>query len=371
MFDPSENTSKPVVKMVTLLPPIMIVCLSTNFGGMEIDAKLLAKRLSKFSRACVFIVRKGSWLEREAKREKINHYSISMRLNFSLKAIFQIRKALKQEESKIVIYFGSSEMKTLCFALNNIPEHFVVRHGTEKSNPKKDLFHRYSWRKVTGHWAISRSMERNVYKIYPTERRVVFTNYTGQGEKISNLPLPLELDKNIFPVLKIAHIGRIERVKGQFDLLKIARILKDQGIPLKVTFFGSGVESAKLEKEAQELELSEQVFFAGHVDRPYESLGDFHAFVYPSYSEGFGNSFTEAICSGIHCFCYDNTCFPEYLELGFRYHMVRTGDLQALARRVFEVWTDDVPQPLVNRAIGRRHLSDDAEVLRLRDALNI
>jgi glycosyltransferase involved in cell wall biosynthesis len=361
------NANEPNDTTEELLPRIAVVCLSGNHGGMEINARVLASRLSEWSEYCILIVRQGTWLEECANQFGLNFVSVSMPFNFSLLAAHRIRQALRIAKIEVMVYFGSSEMKTLRFSLSPMLKQFMVRHGTHKRSSKKDIVHRFLWSKVSSHWAVSESIKNNVKDIYPTDGKKFFVNYTGQGEKLRVLPNPLSIhgDK-----MHIAHIGRIEREKGQFDVLSVLKNLLDQGLDAEVSFFGSGRSFNELWDAAADAGLLSHINFAGQVDRPYTRLGFFNIFLYPSYGEGFGNSFTEAISSGIHCFCYDNTCFPEYRALGFKYRMVRTGDVQALTDAVLDVWNRKEPQPLENREVAVRHFSDEAEMSRLREALS-
>jgi len=352
-----------------LLPRMAVVCLSDNYGGMEINARLLASRLSRWSEYSVLITRRGTWLEQSAREFGINCFSVPMRWNFSPTAAYRIRAELYAKCISAVIFLGSSEMKTLRFSLPSTVEEFIVRHGTPKRTSKKDVFHRTLWSKVTRHWAISKSMSTNVEKIYPVAGKKILVNYTGQGEKLAIMPFPLEIG-GTSEKLKIAHIGRIEAVKGQFDVLEVLKSMLSRGVDAEVTFYGKGRELEKLMKSASDAGLTSHVHFAGQVDAPYQYLNQFHFFVYPSYSEGFGSAFTEAISSGIHCFCYDNTCFPEYRTLGFNYQMFETGDINALSEAVFDTWHRQEPQPIGNRKLAVQFFSDEAEMSRLQKAIS-
>lgn len=70
---------------------------------------------------------------------------------------------------------------------------------------------------------------------------------------------------------------------------------------IKFIVLGTGPEEKKLKKLVHVLKISNRVFFAGHVEQNnipcYFAMADI--FIRPSRSEGFGNSFIEAMAAGI------------------------------------------------------------------------
>ncbi|MEX0382729.1 glycosyltransferase family 4 protein [Spiribacter sp. 1M153] len=348
-------------------PPTAIVCLSPNHGGMEISSYSLASTFSRQGEDCLFIVRRGSWLEKVAKELSLNHVAIDMRRHFSVRGIRQIRKAFSEHGTRLVIYAGSSEMRTLRFCMNKNIERFVVRHGTPKSNKKRDLVHKMLWSKVTHHMAISESMRANVAGIFPVGERPMFVNYVSQEEKLKDLSLPREIDKG--SGLSLAQIARIERVKGQFDALEVLNRLRKSGVNADLTFYGAGRDLSALEEEVKLKGLDRYVSFKGQIEAPYRCLRHHHVFLYPSHSEGFGNSFAEALSTGMHCICYNNTSLPEYRALGFDYKMVETGNVDGVVGQVLEIWENVIRPPLENREVAKRVFSEKEELTRIHRAL--
>ncbi|PZA00877.1 hypothetical protein A6K26_001050 [Gammaproteobacteria bacterium 2W06] len=348
-------------------PPTAIVCLSPNHGGMEIDSCALAKTFSKSSDSCLFIVRRGSWLEKVAQELSLNHVAIDMRWHFSIRGIRQIRKAFSEHGTRLVIYAGSSEMRTLRFCMNKNIERFVVRHGTHKNRKKKDLVHRFFWYKVTHHMVISKSLRSNVDEVFPVGDRPIFVSYVNQGEKLKDLPLPRGVAEK--SVLSLAQVARVERAKGQFDSLEVLGKLRKSGVNADLTFYGAGRDLVALERETKLKRLDHYVAFKGQVEAPYRYLGRHHIFLYPSYGEGFGNSFAEALSTGMHCICYNNTSMPEYRAIGFNYEMVETGDIDGLVDRILGIRKNVTKPPLANRDVATRVFSEKEELARIHRAL--
>ena len=351
-----------------LFPKTAVVCLSPNHGGMEISSKGLASRLSQWSEQCIFVVRRGSWLESFADQASLQCIPVTMKHHFSINGIRQIRKAFKDHDIRLVIYAGSSEMRTLRFCINDKIDKFVVRHGTPKSKRKTDLVHQFLWSKVTHHMAISDAMRTNVSRLFPVKNKTVFVNYVSQGEKLRSLPVPKKMSSTD-DKLKIVQTARVEYIKGHFDSIDVLEKLRGLGIDAKLSFYGGGRDLPNLKADVKARGLSEHVSFEGQITEPYRFFGRYHVFLYPSYSEGFGNSFAEALSAGMHSFCYDNTSLPEYRYLGFNYVMAPTGSITSLADGIRAAWLNREPQPLSNRDTAKRVFSDEAEMIRLYQAL--
>ncbi|QJQ99310.1 glycosyltransferase [Halomonas sp. PGE1] len=342
-----------------------VLCFSPGDGGMEYDAAYMASKIEDQLGTCLLVVRKGSWLERYALDNQIPCEAISFRNNFSMAAIKVLKSLWKAHDVRNVIFLGSSEIRTIHFSINAPVQRFIVRHGTTKSSSKKDLVRRLTWSRVTAHWCISQHLKRNVQALFPVGRAEVFVDYVGLGDKLAYLPEGRCLER-ADEELRLVHVGRLVAGKGQHDALQVLKLLHERGVPATLSFFGRGEEQSSLEAQVAELGLGKAVTFVGHVERPYRCFGDFHGFLYPSHGEGFGNAFIEALASGMHCFSYDNTVFPELRGLGLKFHIVAHRDVRALADEVCRVWEAREPRPLSNIMMCRELFSTEKEMEILR-----
>ena len=342
------------------LPKIAVACFSPNYGGMEQDAEWLARKIRDRYGQCLLIVRANTWLERHASQQGVDVRAVRFSGSFSLPGIIRLRRLLVEEGLETLVFFGASEMKTLHFAVPYTIRNFVVRHGTPKSHPKKDVLHRLIWSRVTAHWCISDYILENAKAIYPIGDAPLFKSYIALGGKADLLPEPLPLSAS--KQFRLVHVGRLEEAKGQVDLIKAVAQLRSRGIPAIVDFYGQGSQRKSLERLAKDLSVTDYVTFHGHVEAPYQYLGQYHAFVYPSRTDGFGNSFVEALCSGIKCFCYHNTCFPEFRELGFDYIMSESLNHSMLAKELEAFWRSCDGQPIENRTKARQIFSVENEL---------
>ena len=338
-----------------------VLCYSPNDGGMEHDAAFMAQAIAEHLTECLLVVREGTWLQQYARQHDIPCEAIAFRGSFSLTAIGAMRRLWQQHDIRNVIFLGASEIHSIHFSIAPPVKTFIVRHGTTKSSSKKDLVHRLTWSRVTAHWCISEHLKRNVTELFPIGKARVFVNYPGLGVKLDYLPQARPLTKED-DTLRLAHVGRLVAGKGQRDALKVVMQARDRGVPATLTCFGSGSDRSELEARIARLDLEDAVTLAGHVAHPYQHFGDFHGFLYPSHGEGFGNAFAEALATGMHCFSYDNTVFPEFRQLGFHFHMVEDRNHEALSAAVVSVWENREPLPMDNIALCHELFSTATEM---------
>ncbi|MDU7071438.1 hypothetical protein [Campylobacter ureolyticus] len=98
-----------------------VMCLSPNFGGMEIDSLKLTKKLSKYKNI-ILIAKKDSFISenfneflKDTQNAKLE--IVDFKNFFSLSLIKQVRGLIKKYKLKNLIFFGARELKSLHFAL--------------------------------------------------------------------------------------------------------------------------------------------------------------------------------------------------------------------------------------------------------------
>jgi glycogen(starch) synthase len=102
----------------------------------------------------------------------------------------------------------------------------------------------------------------------------------------------------------VLFVGRIERAKGVFDLLEIARRLRGGGgTAVRFDLCGTGSELPALRAAAAAANLSDSFICHGHCDRPAmrERMSACHAMIVPTTSwfvEGFNQVVAEAAMAG-------------------------------------------------------------------------
>ena len=97
------------------------------------------------------------------------------------------------------------------------------------------------------------------------------------------------------PISKAVTVGRLEHQKGLDILLAAVSDIAD----LHLTIVGSGSERDRLLRQADKLDLSDRVVFAGWQDDPGAFLQESDLFVLASRQEAFPHALVEAMLAGL------------------------------------------------------------------------
>ncbi len=310
-----------------------IICLSPTHGGMEMDAFRIAKLLSNNTNI-VLIVKKSSALElqykAEAEKYNIQMESIKFTKNLSLSIVFGVRKIIKNNNIANIIYFGASELKSLYFSFIGFDINLIIRHGTTKSRSKKDLLHRFLYKKVNYHIAICEHLAKNVREIIPfgpnTKLEIIYSS-------LRNIPDNIRPSKpHITRSISLLHIARITDGKGQIDAIEACRILYDIKKDFSLHLVGDIDPGYKDEflSYLDEIPYKQSIVLEGFSSDVSQFYRKSDIFIFPSKGEGLSNSFIEALSYGLVCISYRNTSFPELSTLGFKFKMADDRNLQSL-----------------------------------------
>ncbi|MGL5101982.1 MAG: glycosyltransferase [Plesiomonas sp.] len=106
----------------------------------------------------------------------------------------------------------------------------------------------------------------------------------------------LENERTIISSDFILTVCRLdEQTKDVTGLLKAYALALSNGLKYKLVIIGDGVDKSILEKKAQELNISDKVFFLGLKSNPYIWMRHAKSFVLSSKGEGFGLVLVEAL----------------------------------------------------------------------------
>jgi glycosyltransferase involved in cell wall biosynthesis len=346
-----------------------IICLSPYSGGMEIDAIKLARKLSPYA-PVTLIAKKGYFIANSSNEyvgyNNIELETISFRSSLSFSIIFGVRRIIQEKGVKNVIFFGASELKSLYFSFLGLDINLIIRHGTTKSHPKKDWFHRLIYSNVNYHVSICQHLQKNVEYIIPFGKKSKSTLIYSSIKIPSVQSVPHEK-------LTLLHIGRIAPGKGQADAIQACKILYENGIDF--IFYLVGGFDQKYEQPFMELYNSlpykEKIVLSGFSDKVGDYYSQSDIFLFPSHGEGLSNAFLEALSYGLECITYNNTSFPELKNLGASFYLSPDKDIESLKTTLLLVAQNFSPQKrdsANNRSFIEDYFSQDREI---KEYLNI
>jgi len=135
-------------------------------------------------------------------------------------------------------------------------------------------------------------------------------------------------------------LGRIDRAKGVFDLVKICQLVikKYPGFTLWIVGSGDQNTENKLIKKIKASKLSKNIKLLGYVSgfKKFRLLSNCKVFLFPSKSESFGVALLEAICSGIMAIAYD---LPVYKTIYLNNELITVplNDIDTFAKKAIHV----------------------------------
>lgn len=314
-----------------------VICLSPNNGGMEINSIKMAKKLSPYCKT-ILIAQQNSFIANKMKEEHkdITLETIKFSSTLGPSLIFNIRKFVQKHGIKNVIFFGASELKSMYFSFLGLNINLMIVHGTTKSHPKKDWFHRLIYSDVHYHVAICEHLANNVKYIFPfgkkCELKLIYSSFDFKD---------LSPNQEVHSPLQLIHVGRIAEGKGQIDAIKACQVLYDNNIDFRFTLVGGIADDhkQKLESTLNSVPYKNSIILTGHVSDVGKRLSESDIFLFPSAGEGLSNAFLEAMSHGLACISYNNTSFPELKKLGLHFHMAENQDITSLQDVLFETAT--------------------------------
>lgn len=142
-------------------------------------------------------------------------------------------------------------------------------------------------------------------------------------------------------VLNIIAVGRLISVKRFERLISIHKKLIDNGVEQKFYILGEGEEHQKLQKQIDDLGVSETCKLLGFENNPYKYLANANLFVCSSEREGFSTAVTEALVLGIPVVSTEVSGAKELLGYNNEYGIVTDNNENALYEGMYKMLTKD------------------------------
>lgn len=286
---------------------ILQTCLSSSWGGLEMQALEVSKQLKAGGHVVWLACPGGSRLASTASRQGIAVLPLSSRRYFSPSDIWRLRRFIRDEGMEIIHCHVSKDLSTLVPAMKlsgrRIPIILSKRIGSGIS--KKDVFHRFLYAHVTRVFAISDFVQGNVLETTPmTPDRVVTIHDAVDTmrfslDNVNRGCVCKEFEINDDTVL-VGFVGRFSPGKGHEEFLTAANVLRVEFPRLHFLIVGEASEGEDAYAESikalcTSLTLDDVVTFAGYRSDIPEVMAAFDVFAFPSHAESFGVALIEAM----------------------------------------------------------------------------
>lgn len=187
---------------------------------------------------------------------------------------------------------------------------------------------------------VSNSVKNDLYNVLGKSIKLeVIYNPIVDDSIISLSKEPLFEDQYIFegayPV--IIAVGRLVKAKDYPTLLKAFKRVLDSK-KARLLILGEGPEENQLKELVSQLQIYNQVVFAGFKKNPYKYMAHSSLFVLSSIREGFGNVIVQAMACGIPILATNDNSGPgEIINNGVNGLLVDTNNIEALSDAILKI----------------------------------
>lgn len=146
----------------------------------------------------------------------------------------------------------------------------------------------------------------------------------------------VERENIIGSLMKFLFLGHISKRKGCFEIIEVAKELRDIGMNNFQVQIGGNGEIDKLESLIKEHELGDNIKFLGWVsgEQKAELFFESHVFLLPSHNEGLPVSILEAMAHSLPVISTKVGGIPEMIVEGGSGFLINPGDLENLIQKM-------------------------------------
>ena len=208
-------------------------------------------------------------------------------------------------------------------------------HGTlYYSSMKQRLLQKWLFRSMDINLTVSSELKEKIQQ----EFSLSFDNFKPIINGVDSNKFNHQIDSSLRRELSIpdqhiiiGSVGRLVSVKNYPSLIKGFSLVQKVNPNTHLVLAGDGPERAKLESQADKLNLANNVHFLGRRDDIPNVMNGFDLFVLPSFSEGLSNTLLEAMSCGIPVIASNVGGNPEIVKPNVSGFLYPSDDANALA----------------------------------------
>ena len=262
---------------------------------------------------------RGNIIDLDMPKEK-NKEKISYQVRALIKRFSILRKLKKEnhydacisamDSANIVnVLTGKKYCKTILTIHGFHPAGWI----NKKVEPVVDWLMRICYCRASVVVPVSQGLADEMHKKYkiPKERiQIIYNGYNvtdirtdSKSEETPEIPWRGDYDIVITS-------GRIEKVKGQWHLIKAFSLVAKENPKARLIILGDGIIKRELEQLVTYLGIEDKVFMPGFVMNPFAFFTKAKVFVLSSLTEGYPNAIAEAMICGLPCIASDCIAGP-------------------------------------------------------------
>ena len=286
---------------------ILQTCFSRSWGGLEIQALELSIGLRERGHHVTLAAPPGSRLATEAAGNGLAVVLLDVTGYVHPVLVWRLRNILRSTGADIIHCQHSRDLATVVPALqmSGRPIPLVLSKRMGSYIVKRDIFHRYTHRRISRVLAISEVIHRNVIDTTPVPPERVLTLHDAVDTSLYSLDRvdrwAVRRDTGVPDnAIVVGFVGRFSPGKGLEDLLHAAGILRERYPSVRYLIVGEAshgeeVYADSIRDLARRLNLNDVVVFTGHRTDIPAVMASFDILAFPSHAEAFGVVLIEAM----------------------------------------------------------------------------
>ncbi len=330
-------------------------CGSPSWGGIEIYVLRTIETMNKAGNNVPILCMPDTNIYRSARENGITALPILRKGPGRLSSILKLRKYLTENNPDIIHTHISNDLWILVPAMKLAGSNakLILSKGMESGVSKKDIFHRWLYKRVNMIVPVSEFIKKNVLKTCPVNEEKVKVIHDGiQLEKFNpDLFNKNEVRKQLGfneSTIIIGMVGRMSPGKGHEIFFRSAQMMMKGDLKDRVKFlvvggasFGEKVYEKKLLAEAESFGLKEVITFTGQQSNIPYYLAAMDILAFPSNEESFGGTVVEAMAMKLPVVASNSGAVPEIVIDGETGILVPRNDAAALTEALIKLINDE------------------------------
>ena len=246
-------------------------------------------------------------------------HSLNATSKIDIRAPIQFSRILREEKPDILqsfLFFDNSLARltsvvspktSVITGVRSVPDRLPLLRDISDRGLQLLSDHIVSNSKAGAEWVIDRGADSNKVSVIPNGRDInKYASATASTKLINEL--------NLFASPIVGTVGRLLEIKGHFDMVHAWPDIIKKHPNAELLFVGEGPAREELEQLVIDLDISENVTFAGQRNDVPELLDLMDVFVFPSHYEGLPGALIEAMAAGLPIVTTPVGGIPELIE---------------------------------------------------------
>ena len=329
---------------------ILVLCLSSGYGGLELYAAREVRQLNANGHQCTAVVKKGSFLDQQIRDDGLvpQYLEVTSR-RLPLFAARRLARIIDEQQVDLLHIHWNNDLNLAVLAkkFSARPVKLVYSRHMAITRSKKDPLHRGFYREVDYLLAVTKVMQRQAEAFLPLPTGRIGQLYLGvadAGDEPADLQSCFDED---FPrrTLNLALFGRIEHYKGQHLLVAAVSSLVEKGMDISATIIGHVMDEdyfKEIQGSVKNQGLTGYIRFEPFVKNPGQRMKCYDAVVLTTYCETFGLVLVEAMHAGVTVIGSDCGGVPEIIDHEINGLLFSPGSADGLAEEISRLYRDPV-----------------------------